>query len=289
MDNFMRLNRNKGIYVLVLLFAAVLWMQSVAGCSNGTAYDPSVEYSLAVQDASNMTYDKISRDLTAVVKENKDLIWENGVAGSRVLVVAWVNESIGKSYKCPEEGCQPTDTCKEGKECPGYKWDTWVTVVPELKNFFRGTAHDPLRIAQLLGLPPSDASKKVYMVEFWVSPDDLYRPCPDPEITDHECQVDFPADQFRMFDNTKTIYADQACDLGQCGFKDYRGWFDNRRSYIYTSSNPYPWTGLGYTYDWGNPQNHRGLSEFVIHGSKENGTRISVGMHSVKDTATYLQ
>ena len=63
-----------------------------------------------------MTYDKISRNLTAVVKENKDLIWENEVAGSRVLVVAWVNESIGKSYKCPVEGCQPTDTCREGKE-----------------------------------------------------------------------------------------------------------------------------------------------------------------------------
>ncbi len=65
MDNFMHPNRNKGVYVLVLLFATVIWMQSVGGCSNSTAYDPSVEYSLAVQDASNMTYDTISRNLTA--------------------------------------------------------------------------------------------------------------------------------------------------------------------------------------------------------------------------------
>jgi hypothetical protein len=26
----------------------------------------------------------------------------------------------------------------------------------------------------------------------------------------------------------------------------------------------YPWTQLGYTYDWGNPESEVGLSEFVI-------------------------
>ena len=26
----------------------------------------------------------------------------------------------------------------------------------------------------------------------------------------------------------------------------------------------YPWTRLGYAYDWGNPQSEVGLSEFVI-------------------------
>ena len=26
----------------------------------------------------------------------------------------------------------------------------------------------------------------------------------------------------------------------------------------------YPWTRLGYTYDWGNPRNLVGLSEFVL-------------------------
>ncbi len=28
----------------------------------------------------------------------------------------------------------------------------------------------------------------------------------------------------------------------------------------------YPWTRLGYTYDWGNPGSEVGLSEFVIQG-----------------------
>lgn len=167
-------------------------------------------------------------------------------------------------------------------------YDTWVTVVPELKTFFGGVAPAPLRMAQLLGLPPADAANKKYMIEFWVSPDDLYRPCPDPEMTDHECQVDFPSNQFLVFDTTNKVYADQSCDTGQCGFKDYKGWFENRGNCIYTSAYPYPWTGLGYTYDWGNPLSHVGLSEFVIHGKKESWQTISVGVKSVKETAAYF-
>ncbi len=46
----------------------------------------------------------------------------------------------------------------------------------------------------------------------------------------------------------------------------YKNWFDNRRAYVYTLPTPYPWTGLGYAYDWGNPvAPHIGPSEFVIN------------------------
>ena len=54
---------------------------------------------------------------------------------------------------------------------------------------------------------------------------------------------------------------------------NYTGWFNNRKNYIYSNarsypaSSPYPWTRLGYTYDWGS-RNHVGLSEFVVHGRK---------------------
>jgi len=29
-------------------------------------------------------------------------------------------------------------------------------------------------------------------VKMWVSPDDLFRPCPDPEINDSECEITYP-------------------------------------------------------------------------------------------------
>lgn len=41
------------------------------------------------------------------------------------------------------------------------------------------------------------------------------------------------------------------------------------------------------TCDWGS-SNHVGLSEFVLHGRKEDGSTISVGTKSVKTTAEYF-
>jgi hypothetical protein len=264
--------------------------------SSSSAYDPEKEYANAVADASSVTADKISRNLTAIVPENANLIWEDGVVGSRVLVVSWVDQNACNIYKCPPGGCQPGDTCKEGRECQ-YGRDTYVTVVPELKNFFQGTMPDPLRIAQLLGLPPSDARNKVCFLEIWVSPDDLFRPAADPEITDHEAQLNFPGSPFWQYDASRKVFADQACDpalctactqWGECGFTGYKNYFNNRKKYLYTSAHPYPWTALGYTYDWGNPANHIGLSEFVINGRKEDGSKIAVKIKAVTETAAYF-
>jgi len=272
----------------------------LTGCgNNSTAYDPQAEYAKACADAAMVTPEKISKNLTAITPDNKDLIWENGVVGTRVLVVSWVNQSICTAYQCPPEGCKATDTCKEGKECP-YGWDTYVTVVPELKNFFQTTPITPMRIAQLLGLPPADAQKKACFLEMWISPQDLFRPSPDPEITDEEAEIDFPGSQyaspFRTYDTAEMIFADQAYDPAQCptpqgtqcGFTDYISFFENRTKYIYTAGAPYPWTRLGYTYDWGDTSGHIGLSEFVVHGKKANGSKIAVGIKAVTPTAVYF-
>jgi hypothetical protein len=69
----------------------------------------------------------------------------------------------------------------------------------------------------------------------------------------------------------------------------YRNWFDNRRAYVYsqtTVNGPYPWTALGYTYDWGNPNPpHFGLSEFVINSGTSG---IPVFIKSVTWTGAYF-
>jgi len=113
-----------------------------------------------------------------------------------------------------------------------------------------------LRLEQLLGLPPDDG--KQWFVELWVWPADLFRPAPDPEITDQGAGLDFP---------------DSASP-------EYRAWFDDLRSKSY-GENGYPWTRLGYTYDWGSPDDHVGLSEFVIN----KGAPIEV--RSVTPTVVY--
>jgi len=133
-------------------------------------------------------------------------------------------------------------------------------VVPEIRDWFQSNgaiADTVLRIEQLLGLPPcSDYSD---FVEMWVDPADLFRPAPDNEITDKICELEFPA-------GTDEIY---------------KQWFKDNFQHSYTSPG-YPWTRLGYTYDWGPSQSEIGLSEFVI----KNGAAVIV--KSVISTQSYL-
>lgn len=97
----------------------------------------------------------------------------------------------------------------------------------------------------------------------WVDPADLFRPSPDPEITDHESELEFPGSE-------KFLKVSQV----------HKEWFIEMKSQSYTE-NPYPWTRLGYTYDWGNSNSEVGLSEFVI---KEGAT---VQIHTVTSSADY--
>lgn len=285
----------KSLVPLSLLTLA--WLLAACGSDSSTGAAPEqvslqAQYSSAVADARTVVPSEISRYLTPISNDNPALIWENGVVGSRLLVVTWLGEA-GKYYKCSDlGGCSGNTSCIEGGECPTYRYDSWVTVAPEIRNFFGVTRPEPLRIAQLLGLPPEyavvgDPKEAKYMLEMWVSPSDLFRPCPDAEISDTVCETSFPLDMFRLLDLNNTVRATEGSDYGV--FKTYSSWFNNRTRNIYTSgSSPYPWTRLGYTYDWGS-SNHIGLSEFVLHGRKEDGSTISVGIKSVKTTAEYFQ
>ena len=143
-------------------------------------------------------------------------------------------------------------------------WPLWVTTAPELKNRIKSEVvkDTNLRLIQLLGLPPG--SKYSYFVEMWVRPQDLFRPCPDKEITDGKCDLCFPsgtdADHIKWI-NENRISRYYQCDL----------------------YNQYPWGQLGYTYDW-NPDNksHVGLSEFII------GTNKTIYINRIFTTQEYL-
>ena len=174
--------------------------------------------------AQNMTYS----GLTPVVEENADLVWKGDPGNRSVLVVVFTR--FGSSYPVG----QIVNTT----------WgETYVTLAPDIKEFFAnnvaGDANLTLRAAQLLGLPPTTAN--TYFVELWVSPTCLFRPSADNEITDTTAQIAFP---------------DSVTD-------EFRQWYNDYIIYAYYPPR-FPWTRLGYTYDWGNSGSHVGLSEFVI-------------------------
>ena len=154
--------------------------------------------------------------------------------------------------------------------------DIWVTASPQLQDLcqspdFANPTHGDLnmRLRQILGLTPT--ARVINFVEFRVKPSDIFRPAPDNEITDTTAGLCLP--------ESTTV--------------DYREWFNTLRSHQYyqcnapysqepTSNNAYPWTQLGYTYDWGNNDfPHQGLSEFVIRKGSE------VYINSVVSTEAY--
>ncbi|HPM04070.1 MAG TPA: hypothetical protein PK816_18055, partial [Candidatus Cloacimonadota bacterium] len=167
---------------------------------------------------------------TPIRSDNTHLVWDGIPGTSRVLVSTYTK------YASSYQNCIG-DTIS-------LTWGvTWVTVGNELKDKIENSIVSEnrldLRIRQMLGLPPTNQSK--YIVEMWVYPADLFRPAKDPEIDDTVCQLSFPA------------------NVSQ----DYINWFNNNSASSY-GENGYPWTQLGYTYDWGNIVGKVGLSEYCI-------------------------
>lgn len=196
-------------------------------------------YQQSIQDAIYPEASKVYDKLVSVVKQNPNLVWKNINGEDYILVVTWK---------------QNTTYYKQYLDSAFYntgKYPIWITTAPELKQRMHQEKmkDSNRRLIQLLGLPPNSVYS--YFVEFWVKPTDLFRPCPDKEITDTKCETCFP----QQTDSAHVAWINE-----------------NRISRYYQCdlTNEYPWTQLGYTYDW-NPKNksHVGLSEFVIGANKK--------------------
>ena len=212
-------------------------------------------YAVALQDAKVALPSEISDDLTAITPDNEDLVWDDT---GRVLMVTWT------SY--------PGYDNQVGKETTIGR-ETWVTAVPELRNFcrdFHPTPEEPLtlRLEQLLGLPPMVG--KTRFVEVWVEPEDIFRPTPDDQITDTVAQLTVPPRS--AFDSEED-------------YEFARDWYNSQLAgqHYDDPAKGYPWTRLGYTYDWCNSDSEVGLSEFVIKA------KSSAKVERVSTTEDYCQ
>jgi hypothetical protein len=246
MSTHRRTRRNIIVFSIIALFVGlgVYHLYSMGIPPNDTTpLNLDQAYRQAIEDAMVAKESEVYTNLTSIVENNSNLIWQ----GQNVLMVTWTK--YASSY--PVNGTVTTS------------WgDTWVTAAPQIKIFFQThvapETNLTTRAAELLGLPANVSD--TYFVEFWVNPQSLFRPTPDNEITDSTTQLTFPSN----------------------ASADYKAWFNNN---IINSYYPmkYPWTRLGYTYDWGNSQTHVGLSEFVL---KQNST---VTVKSVTPNLEYLK
>ena len=250
---------------LLLLFIII----TVFGCQEikidvQTKTSDSSLYQQAMEISMYPTTSNISENLISITPENKDLIRKKINGENYILVATWgpwaqktgpvSMDTFFKTYK---------DSTSFNSGDPNLN-PIWVTAAPELLKRMKKENYvdTDLRLAQLLGMPPN--TKDSYFVEFWVKPGDLFRPCPDNEITDSQCDV---------------------C-LSEKTDSSYVAWFNNLRINSYYQCDlydQYPWTQLGYTYDW-NPKNksHIGLSEFIVRKNK------NIIVNAVYTTEEYL-
>jgi hypothetical protein len=204
---------------------------------------PEAAYLDSVSEAQRADLSMVHRQLVSISKHNPT-IRRRSISGiEHVLVATW---SGWKGYE------RAVQTASSSPARVHVSKEVWVSAVPELAAKCRAyRSHTDAvitrRLEQILGLPPG--VRYQWVVEIWVPPSRLFRPCPDPDITDHECNLDFPEPI-----DTRT---DGVTDL-------HRAWVNERIARVYNrnvvtdtcdisciSQNVYPWTRMGYTYDWG--------------------------------------
>jgi hypothetical protein len=260
----------KLVFLVSWLAAALVMLGVAAACQPAPPADPLAAFNASLTDAEVALPSEVAYNLTPVVPWNTDLLWQKGPA-TRVLVTTWAGSD--KYY-----------AGWEGRDDYKLTANLWVNLAPQVRDWFLNRPFTALRLEQLIGLRPNTGKTKI--VEIWVDPKDLFRPSPDPEITDREAELDFPANSLRAFDNSLLLKDDYDLDAdGKNKFNPYTVWFNNLRRNSYQGQYALPWTRLGYTYDWGSP-NHVGLSEYIVAGGVKGG--ITVGIKGIYDTAAYF-
>jgi len=217
-----------GLILLVLAFPA-------------QAGQPNQDYAAAIRDASVALPTEVVHNLVAITPDNPNLVWS--ADHTKLLVVAWKSQSSYDSFYKGQTATAPSEA-----------YVTWVTAAPQVQRFCQAfTQSHPqatladlnLRLKQYLGLDPSWSYD--LFIEMWVDPAQMFRPCVDPEIDDATCNLTFG----------KTVPSVP-------GIHDYAAFFNNLYTTDYRTASGPPWTGLGYTFDWGNPKFEEGGSEFIL-------------------------
>ncbi|MGD0016137.1 MAG: hypothetical protein ABSC38_01270 [Verrucomicrobiia bacterium] len=254
--------------------AIFLMVMAIAGTRSWGAWPPSgwvmdPAYSNAVVNASNYSQLPVADNLTWIWDSshnpNPFLEWSNNTEWVKVSV--FTRSSYTNSYNV---GGLTTNS-----------WGMiWVATTADFKGFFGDTNYyQPSvmtnvyrRVEQLLGLPNDYGSSNV--VELFVHPQDLARPAWDYQTTNHSVAFGWP-------NPMPTVPPP-----GFASVSDYTTWFTNRLDTIYTfSSNSvgYPWTGLGYTYDWyysTNDLRRIGPPEFILG---KNSAFYTTGIYELPD------
>lgn len=286
-------------------------------------------YKESIEDATIAELGEVHAIVKLVPWNYKETIWD--VTGQYVLMLTWVPEwvaqkihqpKLGKENQLTKHNAQPITLDQTELNLSRDLVEVWLSPVPQLLDFmvqyvknaglFKNL--DPqvqamdtfklnLRIVQYLGLLPDKPRlfDNRYFIEIWVKPEDLFRPCIDTEVSGEFASPDFTDDE-----NLKAIpqahrsaiknmmkEREQAKRFTVGSKINYENKFFEEKINKTYDSEPYPWTRLGYTYDWGTTKRpHVGASEFLLRPNAKiivrsiDNTRDYILTHNVPNTGT---
>lgn len=131
----------------------------------------------------------------------------------------------------------------------------WVTGVPEVKDICQQWKNVDImmRLRMLIGLPP-DADIP-YMVEVEANVSDIFRPSPYADTnTTYPCP---PNPDGSLPSNCGNVFPTNTSPA-------HYQWIATDSFILHTIPDGYPWTHLGYTYNWAPGEDRYGASEYVI-------------------------
>lgn len=212
--------------ILLKAVVSVLLIVSFVSCTSVQETRSLEElYDEAMLDALYATPDEI-RPLVVITPGSDMVSWNE--KGDKILMISW------------------NDKPELYEEKSTYKVEDdpiWTFTDKEILSWYDENEKEveswPIRFKQLIGLP--EDSEYTHFTAFWCDSDELLRPAYEPDIT-------------------KQVKAE---DLDGSKLGDLEAWFNKNIEYSYIDSS-YPWTRLGYTYDWSGGDDAYGLTEFII-------------------------
>ncbi len=211
----------------IICFAlALLSVIALVSCAARPSDDEL--YASAVRDAVFADEDEIM-PLVNITKDDENVIWSED--GKSVLVAFM--------HKYP-------DSYPAGEEIE-LKWgNVWCVSAGEFVAWMKKNGEKvenwTERLHQVMGMPYSKNYTTV--TALWVDASLIYRPA-------------YVTDAAAPMKNTLEPTGDEAFDAM------YKEWFDGNIVWSYFDS-AFPWTRLGYTYDWADNGTEYGLSEFLV-------------------------
>lgn len=202
---------------------------AVAVCFSGCKKEPSKTHEELYRDAVKDAAFADEDEILKLVSLNENDPMTTWKDG-KVLLLTWHNYP---------------DSYPEGETVTIQWGPVWTFTDKEIASHGKEFTDDPeMRLKQLIAFAPDSEHSTV--TGFWVDPQNVKRPA---------------------YQTDPTV-GNMTNNFGESVDEEFKAWFDDNILWSYYYGN-FPWTRLGYTYDWADNGTEYGMTEFIVESGAE--------------------